>query len=335
MNCISLCDFNMDERNQNQHSRMYKIVLGIFVAVVIYAQPEVHYEEAEACFMAAHLKRARPMAVSIRTFTFQDEEIWSRIGSGWINQKAGLVVTRQSVVHGGDSIEVTFFNGRKVQAWILNCDPVSQVALLKIPDSFPSNIPLQYCRDIKREDCVILLGNSLGVFPSVTLGHVIEFQENGYFLFSGSVPPGNTGCPLFNREGELVGMLAGRRKIDTYLNPVGVGIPIEAIDNVMQRFLTFAQNQSGWIGLCVVDIAQKSSQGVRVINVIPDSPADRAAICKGDIIMTMDGKTIQNAAELAHRVKTMSPEKHITLNVQHNDTIRSHVVEIGRMPIKK
>ncbi|MBN2103376.1 serine protease [bacterium] len=311
------------------------ILVGIFIASIIYAQSAIQQNNEENCFMAERLKKARSIAVSIRTFIFQDDEIWSRIGSGWIDDKGGLIVTRQSVIHGGDSIEVTFFNGRKTPAWVLNCDPVSQVALLKINDALPYCPPSSHCSDIKPQDCIILLGNSLGVFPSVTLGHIIDFQENGFFLFHGSVPPGNTGGPLFNREGALVGMLAGRRKIESYQDPVGVGVPITTIDHVMQRFFAFAHNQSGWIGLCVVDITHKENQGVRVVNVIPDSPADRASICKGDTILAIDGQSILNANELAQHIKTRSPKEQIMFDVRRNDVVKSCVVEIGCMPIKK
>lgn len=320
--------------SRKQYERLLGILLGVFIIPILSAQQVSRHKDDEACFMASRLKSARSMTVSIRTFTVENEEIWSRIGSGWIYQENGLVVTRQSVVHGSDSIEVTFIDGRKTQAWILNCDPISQVALLKTEDPYRFDADSRHCRKIETKDCVILLGNSLGVFPSVTLGHIFDFQENGYFLFHGSVPPGNTGGPLFNREGELVGMLAGRRRVEAHADPVGVGVRIERIERVLQGFLGYPPNQAGWIGLCVIDIPHQEN-GVRVVNVIPDSPADRASLCKGDTLLAVNGRAIQNATELARHVKAMSPRKRLIFDVRRRNEIESFMVEVGCVPTKK
>jgi S1-C subfamily serine protease len=157
-------------------------------------------KDIESCMMAERLKTAKSAVVSIRAFAIEEGEVWSRVGSGWIYNSEGLIITRQSVVQGSDSIEVQFFNGRREPASVLDCDPVSQVAVLKTGYSAVSSLKTGKACSLKKNECVILLGNSLGVFPSVTLGHLLEFQDQRHFIFAGSVPPGNSGGPIFNRK---------------------------------------------------------------------------------------------------------------------------------------
>jgi len=310
------------------------IPLTIFIFGLMQAQPRMDAEDQAACLMASHLKNAKSVTVSIRTFLKENGEVWSRVGSGWVFQKEGLIVTRQSVVQGGDSIEVTFYNGQKLEARVLDCDPISQVALLKTDDMLKKKARFTCTEHVETGDCVILLGNSLGVFPSVTIGHVIGLQANGYLLFNGSVPAGNTGGPLFNRQGQLIGMLAGRCTVESQPEPVGVAVPFGQIREVLQKTLAFARQSYGWIGLCVIDIPQDDI-GVRVINVIPDSPADKASIMKGDILIRMNGEAIQSASDLARRVKDMPKKQQVVFDAVQQNATRSYQVEVGCVPFKK
>jgi serine protease Do len=299
----------------------------------LWSQPFSHDEEA--CLMASHLKQAKSAVVSICTFVYDGDELLSRIGSGWIYGNEGIVVTRQSVVQGGDSIEITFYNGHRSPACVLDCDPVSQVALLKTDRKSQSGFSGPSPPALKIGDCVILLGNSLGVFPSVTLGHIIAFKSNGYYLFDGSVPPGNSGGPIFNREGQLVGMLAGRVHSDSQKEPVGVAVPYENIQPVLERFISYASKKLGWMGLYVSNLESSERTGVRVIGVIPDSPADRAAIVHGDTLVALDGDPILSAEALARRIQALNPNEKVTFDILHSNLVKPCVVEVGRIPFKQ
>jgi serine protease Do len=310
------------------------LIAGGFLNLLpLWSQPFSHDEEA--CLMAFHLKQAKSAVVSICTFAYDGNELLSRIGSGWIYGDDGVVVTRQSVVQGGDSIEITFYNGHRSPACVLDCDPVSQVALLKTDPRIRSGFSGPAPPALKQGDCVILLGNSLGVFPSVTLGHIITFKSNGYYLFDGSVPPGNSGGPIFNREGQLVGMLAGRIHSDFQKEPVGVAVPYENIQPVLERFFSFARKKLGWMGLYVSNLESSERTGVRVVGVIPDSPADRATIVHGDTLVALDGDPILSAEALARRIQSLSPNEKVTFDILRCNLIEPCVVEVGRIPFKQ
>ena len=310
------------------------LMAGAYLSLFpLWSQPVSH--EEEACLMAANLKQAKSAVVSICTFVFDGNEVLSRIGSGWLYGDDGIVVTRQSVIQGGDSIEITFYNGQRYPAIVLDCDPVSQVALLKADDLVKKGFSGPAPTPLKKGDCVILLGNSLGVFPSVTLGHIITFRPNGYYLFDGSVPPGNSGGPIFNRQGQLVGMLAGRVHSDFQEEPVGVAVPYMNIQPVLERFITFARKRLGWIGLYVSNLDSSDKTGVRVIGVIPGSPADRAAIIRGDTLVTLDGDPILSGEALARRIQSMNPNVKVSFDIRRSNHVESTMVEVGRIPFKK
>ncbi|MBN1779639.1 serine protease [bacterium] len=292
------------------------------------------HQDVEACMMAERLRLAKTTAVSIRTFTIQGDDVWNRVGSGWIYNPEGLIVTRQSVIQGGDSIEVTFFNGRTEPAWVLDCDPISQIALLKTRIKKHPAAKAGSARRLEPGDCVILLGNSLGVFPSVTMGHMIDFQPNDIFLIDGSVPAGNSGGPLFDCEGRVVGMLAGRKQWSGHDGFVGVGIPMETIQAVLDRFFSFVNKDIGWMGLYVADMPAAGS-GVRVVSVIPDGPADRASISPGDTLVTLNGEPIRNTEQLAEKVSGIAPQNQVTFEILKNSVAVPCVVRIGKVPIHK
>jgi S1-C subfamily serine protease len=265
---------------------------------------------------ASFIKKAQASVVSIQTFTSKSKKGFCRVGSGFIYNEAGFVVTRQSVINGGDSIVVTLTDGRQETAWVVYRDEDTEMALLKLPYDDIHPIPLGNASDLKTGSQITVLGNSLGVFPSVTLGTFIGKRADGLLDLGVVVPPGNSGSPVLDESGQLIGILAGRvmksGNRQGVMGKMGIALPVERIREIVDPALHSLSMKKGWIGITVVDLEGRySGKGVRVVNLVSGGPADRAGICLGDTIIGVEGESVRYAHELAEWVQQSAPDRKI------------------------
>ena len=181
-----------------------------------------------------------------------------------------------------------------------------------------------------------LLGNSLGFFPSLTLVKFLGMNSDGMLKLSALVPPGNCGSPLFNQNGENIGIFMGRicRKDRTEdKNVTDVGLPIERVRCIMDSVLSSYDDQKGWIGVSVVDVKENDKEkGVKVVRLVPGGPADQGHICVGDVIVEFEGNPVQDARELARRVQKTSPSCQVEILVRKDDEIFKKNIQIRPEP---
>lgn len=245
------------------------------------------------------------------------------LGSGFIIDKRGYVVTNEHVVHDAEEITVTLTDGREMKGELVGSDPTYDLAVIKVPasDDLPVS-PLCDTDDLLVGEWAVAIGNPFGFLlndtqPSVTAGVIsatrrdVKTDATALGIYKdmiqtdAAINPGNSGGPLVNSDGEVVG-------INTFIftqsgGSLGIGfaIPISRAQKVVREIITYGRVRSVWIGLVVDEITPyvarlrdiEDPKGLLVSGVDKGSPAHNAGIRKGDIIRNINGVAIANARE--------------------------------------
>jgi len=271
------------------------------------------------------------------------------LGSGVIVDPAGLVVTNNHVVRGADQIVVALADRREFPAELLYADPKLDLALLRID---PKGAPLPAARlgdsdRLEVGDLVLAIGNPFGVGQTVTQGIVsanartgIGVSDTDFFIQTdAAINQGNSGGALVSMDGEVVG-------INTAIfsgsgGNIGIGFAIPS--NMVKVFLTQARTgrrTTSWLGVegTAVDGTRARAAGldrvtgVAVAGVSPGSPADRAGLRPGDIVLALDGKEVPDPATLRYRVATQPPGETVTLTVLRGGRTQQLPVRLATPP---
>ncbi|MFH1943816.1 MAG: S1C family serine protease [bacterium] len=287
--------------------------------------------------MAKYVKKARACVVSVQTFVSDQSKTWWRVGSGFVYNKDGFIVTRQCVVEGGDSIIVTLSDGRSGAAWMVLEDDITGIAVLKFPCDDLSSIALGDVSELTMRASLTVIGNSLGVFPSITLGTYLGTREDGMLGLSIQIPPGSIGSPVLDEKGRVVGVLVGRvvesKRNERDTNTLGIALPIGVVKGVVDDVLKSLDTRRGWVGMSVEDIRdERFGRAVRVVELVPGGPTDRAEICVGDTIIGFEGQSIHSAKELASKASQMRPNRDTVFTLLKEGKESSRTVRIDALP---
>jgi serine protease Do len=267
------------------------------------------------------------------------------MGSGFIVRKDGLLLTNHHVVSGAGRITVKLWDGRELTAGVLGSDEKTDIALLKITQTL--DLPAVVLGDSERLEVgewVLAIGNPFGLEQTVTVGIVSAKGRtinmgpyDDYIQTDASINPGNSGGPLFNIRGEVVG-------INTAINPAGQGIgfaiPINIVKKIMASLETEGHVTRGWLGVIIREVDKELSasskihpgEGAVVNEVFENSPAARAGIKAGDVILEYDGKKVGKMRELPTLVADTPVGKEIRLRTIREGKERWITLTIGRMP---
>lgn len=266
------------------------------------------------------------------------------LGSGFIIDPAGYIVTNNHVVDGARAVAVTLTDGKQYRARIIGRDAKTDLALLKIN----AGRTLPYVSfgnsdDEHEGDWVIAVGNPYGLGGTVTAGiisaHGRDIHEGPYDDFlqiDAPINPGNSGGPLFNQSGQVIG-------IDTAIyspsgGSVGIGfaIPSNVAKNIVAQLRDHGKIARGYLGVQMQpmndsiarSVGLPNAQGVLVVAVTPGSPADRADLQQGDVITNFDGHSIAGTRDLAVAVANVPTGKTAALTVWRDNHSRSLAVTI-------
>lgn len=266
---------------------------------------------------------------------FFDEDIPDRelkqqsLGSGFIIDKDGYIITNNHVVEGADEIKVKLADGREFKAKVIGRDPKTDLALIKITTLF-KNLPVLHLGDsdrIRVGDWVLAVGNPFGLEHTVTqgiisaTGRVIGSGPYDNFLQTDApINPGNSGGPLINLKGEVIGINSA---IIASGQGIGFAIPSNMAKNIIAQLKEKGKVVRGWIGVSVQtvtpEIAQsfglKEPKGALVGGVVNGSPAEAAGIKRGDVIIAFDGKEIKNMSDLPRLVAETQVGKAVDIKV--------------------
>ena len=243
----------------------------------------------------------------------------SSLGSGVIvDAKRGLVLTNNHVIANADQITVTLRDGRHLEAEIVGTDPETDVAVIKIPADGLTAVETTNSENLRVGDFVVAIGNPFGLGQTVTSGIISALGRSGlgiegyedFIQTDASINPGNSGGALVNLRGELVGINTAIFSQGGGNIGIGFAIPINMALQIMEQLIETGEVKRGFLGVSMQDISPslaeafglKRQQGAIINQVLVDSPAEKAGLKTGDIVLSVDGENIRNAADLRNRV---------------------------------
>ena len=270
------------------------------------------------------------------------------LGSGFIIDKKGIVVTNNHVIQGAEDILVSVNGSEEYKAKIIGSDPYMDLAVLEIisKDEF---IPVSFGDSDKARigDWVIAIGNPFGFGGSVTSGIISSRNRDigltrydDFIQTDASINQGNSGGPLFNLKGEVIG-------INTAIiapgssGSIGIGfaIPANPASKVIDQLIRFGETKRGWLGVRIQEVTKeiadveklKKAEGALVASVQENSPAQKAGIKDGDIILEFDGKKVDTMRALPKLVAQTKVGKTVVLKIWRNQQLITKKVLLGRL----
>jgi serine protease Do len=268
------------------------------------------------------------------------------LGTGFLVDEQGHVVTNAHVVDGADTVKVKLADDREYRAKVVGKDDRLDVAVLEL-QAAPRDLPLVSLGQsaaLRVGEYVVAIGNPFGLGNTVTMGIVSAKGRSigagpydDFIQTDASINPGNSGGPLFNLRGQVVG-------INTAINPQGKGIgfaiPIDAVKDVLPQLLSTGHVARGRLGVVIQgmdeDIAKAlgmdHAHGALVEQVEPDSPAQKAGLRAGDVIVALDGADVSRSEDLPRLVARHAPGTQVRLTVLHD--ARSRAVDVTLASLK-
>lgn len=258
------------------------------------------------------------------------------LGSGFIISDDGIVVTNHHVVEDADEIEVVFQDGKRYPAEIIGSDKKSDVAVLKVD----TDRPLPYVNfgdsdTAEVGDWVVAIGNPFGLGGTVTVGIVSargrDIQSGPYDDFiqiDAPINRGNSGGPLFNTKGEVIGINSAIFSPSGGSVGIGFSIPSAFVQNIVNQIIDTGIVERGWLGVQIQtvtdDIAEglglDEAYGALVSQVVEDSPAEKAGLQTGDVIITYDNERVDEMRDLPRLVASTTANSEVTLDVWRNES---------------
>lgn len=248
-----------------------------------------------------------------------DERTKRSAGSGVIiNAGKGYVLTNHHVIDGADKIMVNLKDRRTAEATLIGSDPATDVALLKIDLRNLTDITMADSDQVKVGDYVIAIGNAFGIGQSVTTGIVSALGRStrsrekyqDYIQTDAAINQGNSGGALINSKGELVGMNTAILSRSGGSNGIGFAVPTNMISNIMDQLVSYGEVRRGRIGVSIQNITPelmaamnlRDRNGALVGQVVDDSPAKKAGLKAGDVIVSFNGQDIIDSDDIRNAV---------------------------------
>ena len=272
----------------------------------------------------------------------------SSLGSGFIISDDGYVISNYHVVKDADEVVVRLSDRREFVATIVGTDPRSDIAVLKVESDKPlPSLKLGSSSALKVGEWVLAIGSPFGFDHSVTAGIVSakgrSLPNENYVPFiqtDVAINPGNSGGPLFNLEGEVVGVNSQIYSRTGGFMGLSFAIPIDVVMNVYTQLREKGAVTRGWLGVLIQDVTRELAEsfkmskphGALVSKVLPDSPAAQAGFKAGDVIVKFNGREISTSAELPPLVGTAVVGEKTPVEVIRGGSRKNLHVEIGELP---
>ncbi len=268
-------------------------------------------------------------------------------GSGVIvDAEKGVVMTNYHVIKGADEIQVALLDGRSYRAKLLGSDPDLDIAIIEIDADALTDIPIADSNQLEVGDFVVAIGNPFGLGQTVTTGVVSALSRSGlgiegyedFIQTDASINPGNSGGALVNLRGELVGI--NTAIISPAGGNVGIGfaIPANMAKASMTQIIRHGEVRRGQIGIGIQDITpdlrrafelKNGQRGVLVTEVAEGSPAEKAGLNAGDVILEVNGQTTTSTAQLRSQIGMEAVGERVKLKILRNGKTRQLKVKIG------
>jgi serine protease Do len=286
-----------------------------------------------------------PFEEMFKDFEQPTERKASSLGSGFIINKNGTVITNNHVINNAEDIVVRV-GDKDYKAKIIGADPYADIAVLKI-DSKDVFKPVKFGNSDKARvgDWVIAIGNPFGLGGTVTSGIISARNRDinltrydDFIQTDASINQGNSGGPLFNLSGDVVGV---NTAIIGQGGSIGIGfaIPANAASDVIDQLIKYGETRRGWLGVRIQEVTKeiaeveglKDTKGALVASVGAKSPSDKAGLKAGDIILKFDGKKINTMRTLPKLVSRTEVGKLVELEIWRNKKIIIKKLKLGRL----
>ena len=287
-----------------------------------------------------------PFEDMFKDFGTPQERKTSALGSGFIISEDGIVVTNNHVIEGAEDVYVRVNGDQEFKAKILGADPGMDLAVLKM-ESDQKFIPVKFGDSDKARigDWVLAIGNPFGLGGTVTAGIISARNRSiglsryeDFIQTDASINQGNSGGPLFNMDGDVVGI---NTAILGQSGSIGIGfsIPSNSAKRVINQLIEFGETKRGWLGVRIQTVTKEIAdvekldkpRGALVASVADGSPSDKGGIKPGDIILEFDGKPIREMGELPKIVAQTDVGKKVNVKIWRNKREITKEILLGRL----
>jgi serine protease Do len=268
-------------------------------------------------------------------------------GSGCIISRDGYILTNHHVVADVDKITVKLHDGQELEAKVIGSDEKSDVAVIKVDGKNLPVLPLGDSDKLKIGEWVIAIGNPFGLAETVTVGvvsakgrsnvHIADYED--FIQTDAAINPGNSGGPLLNLDGEVIGINTAIFSQSGGYMGIGFAIPINMAKSIKEQLLKSGKVTRGQLGISIQELTKdladsfglQSTKGILVADVMSDSPAEKAGLKTGDIILRLNGNEITDIGSFRNKIAMTAPGTDVKLLILRDGKQQEITVEIGEL----
>jgi Do/DeqQ family serine protease len=290
----------------------------------------------------------------VPSFPHGQSQIQRGTGSGFIVSDNGQILTNAHVVAGADEVTVTLKDGRTLKGRVLGSDPTTDVAVVKIEADHLPVVKVGKSNQLQVGEWAIAIGNPLGLDNTVTTGIVSATGRSSsqigvgdkrveFIQTDAAINPGNSGGPLLNANGEVIGM---NTAIIQNAQGIGFAIPIQKAQQISKQIIANGKVEHPFLGIQMVEVTPelkqklqesngvtlKADQGVVIMKVLPNSPADLAGVQSGDVIQGVNGQSIKSPNQVQDLVENTAIGSELSLQVSRDGKDLTLKVKVGVLP---
>lgn len=270
----------------------------------------------------------------------------SSLGSGFVIDPAGIIITNNHVIDNADEITVIFNDGTRLRAELVGRDRETDVAVLRVQSPRPLTfVPLADSDKIRIGEPVMAIGNPLGLGGTVTAGIVSAKNRDiqsgpfdNYIQTDAAINRGNSGGPLFNMAGEVIGINTAIYSQSGGNIGIAFAVPANTAKPVIQQLLEFGETRRGWLGVRIQEVTDEIAEslnlgtrrGALIAGVEPNGPAAPAGMRSGDVVVRFDGREVRNARELPRIVSETQVGKAVSVIVIRGGNEETLTITLGR-----
>jgi serine protease Do len=291
-----------------------------------------------------------PFEDMFKEFQRPTERKVTSLGSGFIIKKDGTVVTNNHVIANADGIIVRV-NKKEYEAKVLGADPYSDVAVLKIQSSEKFK-PVEFGNSDKARvgEWVVAIGNPFGLGGTVTSGIISARNRDinltrydDFIQTDASINQGNSGGPLFNMDGDVIGINTAIISPSGTSSGIGFAIPSNAASTIIDQLIKYGETKRGWLGVRIQQVTKEIAtvagldepRGAFIGGVSEGSPAEKGGIKLGDIVLEFDGQKIKTMRNLPRVVANTKPNKKVGVKIWRDKKLIKKNLTLGRMESAK
>ncbi len=266
------------------------------------------------------------------------------LGSGFVISEDGYIVTNNHVIQGADEIRVEFYSGEELVANVVGTDPNTDLALLKVDTDRPLPfVPWGASDNMRVGDWVMAMGNPLGQGFSVSAGIVsargraLSGSFDDYIQTDAAINRGNSGGPLFNLDGEVIGVNTAILSPNGGSIGIGFAMSSRVAANVIDQLQRFGETRRGWLGVRIQDVSDDVAEAIglqeargALVTDVPEGPSAAAGMQSGDVILSFDGMDVNDTRELVQRVASTEIGKEVRVVVFRDGRTQTLSVTLGR-----